>query len=176
MFPRGWGLRHHHNSVRCSSNVTAFTAIPRILCVAFVGVTLRSLVILFAALAFSGPAFAADLPAKALAYKAAPPVAAYGWTGFYVGANAGYAWGHSDPASSFTCPAPGACPYNVPVQLGAFNAAGTGNLSPNGFAGGGQAGYNYQSGQLLYGVELDIESFRLNRSLTGGGLMPAGSG
>jgi opacity protein-like surface antigen len=71
---------------------------------------LRSLVILFAALAFSGSAFAADLPAKALAYKAAPPVAAYGWTGFYVGANAGYAWGHSDPASSFTCPAPGACP------------------------------------------------------------------
>jgi outer membrane immunogenic protein len=174
MFPRGWGLRHHHNSVRCSSNVTAFTAIPRILCVAFVGVTLRSLVILFAALAFSGSAFAADLPAKALAYKAAPPVAAYGWTGFYVGANAGYAWGHSDPASSFTCPAPGACPYNVPVQLSAFNAAGTGILSPNGFTGGGQAGYNYQSGQLLYGVELDIESFRLNRSLTGGGLMPVG--
>jgi outer membrane immunogenic protein len=143
-------------------------------CANLCGVTLRSLVILCAALAFSGSAFAADLPAKALAYKAAPPVAAYGWTGFYVGANAGYAWGHSDPASSFTCPAPGACPYNVPVQLSAFNAAGTGILSPNGFTGGGQAGYNYQSGQLLYGVELDIESFRLNRSLTGGGLMPVG--
>ena len=145
-------------------------------CANLCGVTLRSLVILFAALAFSGSAFAADLPAKALAYKAAPPVAAYGWTGFYVGANAGYAWGHSDPASSFTCPAPGVCPYNVPVQLSAFNAAGTGILSPNGFTGGGQAGYNYQSGQLLYGVELDIESFRLNRSLTGGGLVPASSG
>ena len=34
MFPRGWGLRHHHNSVRCSSDVTEFAAIPRILCAA----------------------------------------------------------------------------------------------------------------------------------------------
>ena len=120
-------------------------------------------------LALDGPAVAADMPVKAPYIQAV-----FDWTGLYVGANAGYAWGHSDPASSFTCPAPGACPYNVPVQLSAFNAAGTGILSPNGFTGGGQAGYNYQSGQLLYGVELDIESFRLNRSLTGGGLMPVG--
>ena len=168
-----------NNSMRCSSNVTAFAVIPSILCAAVqrpLRVTLRSLIILFATLALGGSAFAADLPAKPLAYKAAPPAAAYSWTGFYVGANAGYAWGHSDPASSFACQVPGACPYNVPVQLSAFSAAGTGIVSPNGFPGGGQVGYNYQSGQFLYGVELDIESFRLNGSLAGGGLAPSGSG
>jgi len=149
-----------------------FFALP---CTNICGGAVRSLIILLIAPAFSGSAFAADLPAKALAYKAAPPVAAYSWTGFYVGANAGYAWGRSDPASSFTCQVPGACPYNNPVQLAAFNAAGTGVLSPNAFTGGGQVGYNYQSGQLVYGVELDVESFRLNGGLAGGGLAPLGS-
>jgi outer membrane immunogenic protein len=155
-----------------------FNAIPRILRsrARDLGAALRSLAILFVAAAFGGSAFAADLPAKAPVFKAPPPAAAYSWTGFYVGANAGYAWGHSDPASNFTCPIPGACPYINPVQLAAFSAAGTGSLSPNGFTGGGQVGYNYQNGQFLYGVELDIESFRLNATLAGGGLVPSGAG
>ena len=41
-------------------------------------------------------AAAADLAARP--YTKAPAVAAavYNWTGFYLGANAGYGWGHSD--------------------------------------------------------------------------------
>src|SRR4051794_22648933 len=46
-----------------------------------------------AALGFAAPASAADLAARPYA-KAPPPmmVAVYDWTGFYVGANAGYGW------------------------------------------------------------------------------------
>lgn len=42
---------------------------------------------MLAALSFSAPAQAADVPIQ---YKAAP---AYNWTGFYVGAHLGYGWG-----------------------------------------------------------------------------------
>ncbi|MGE3183005.1 MAG: outer membrane protein [Phycisphaerae bacterium] len=35
---------------------------------------------------------AADLPPQP-AYKAPPPIALYNWTGFYIGAHAGYGWG-----------------------------------------------------------------------------------
>ena len=41
-------------------------------------------------------AAAADLPAAAPVYKASPPVAAYDWTGFYVGGNIGYGWGRAN--------------------------------------------------------------------------------
>ena len=56
----------------------------------------RSLVVIaFAATVFGlNPlSYAADLPVKAPAYKAAPPIAQYNWSGFYVGANVGYGWG-----------------------------------------------------------------------------------
>src|SRR5262245_25326445 len=100
-------------------------------------------------LAASGSAFAADLYKPV--YKAPPlppPAPVYSWTGLYVGANAGYAWGHSNLASNFTCPVPGQCDYILQPNVDAFSSAGTGTLSPNGFTGGGQVGYNYQSGQF----------------------------
>ena len=37
-------------------------------------------------------AHAADIPAPV--YKAAPVVAAYNWSGFYIGGNVGYGWGN----------------------------------------------------------------------------------
>ena len=48
------------------------------------------------AAAWASPSLAADLPRPA--YKAPVYVAptAFSWTGFYVGLNGGYAWGHSD--------------------------------------------------------------------------------
>src|SRR5882672_2435011 len=44
-----------------------------------------------AALGFANAASAADMPAKAPVYKAAP-VAVYNWTGWYFGGNIGYGW------------------------------------------------------------------------------------
>jgi outer membrane immunogenic protein len=81
----------------------------------------------------------------AMPVQAAPPVPT--WTGFYVGVNAGSAWGNSDPSliGSFISP---------------FNYTGTNgsspSLSPRGFIGGGQAGYNWQTGQWVFGGEIDF--------------------
>ena len=45
---------------------------------------------------FATSAFAADLAPRP--YTKAPVIVdpGYNWTGFYLGANAGYGWGHSD--------------------------------------------------------------------------------
>jgi len=79
------------------------------------------------------PVSAADLPTT----KSPPPVAAdlpYNWTGLYLGANVGYAWG-SD------------CWFTINANAGeACNHA-------NGLIGGGQVGYNWQVRNLVLGVE-----------------------
>ena len=84
---------------------------------------------------FSTSAFAADLPTKAPLYKTpvAPPP--YNWSGFYVGANIGGGW------SSGSLNIPGNNLY--------------GGLTE--FIGGVQAGYNFQAGHLLLGVEGDFD-------------------
>jgi outer membrane immunogenic protein len=120
-----------------------------------------------------GSADAADLPVKA---PAPVPVAALpNWTGFYMGLNAGGAWGRADPNTSTSCVAsPGfGLPYigmtgscaDVPL----VNAAGTGSISKAAFIGGGQAGYNVQSNNVVYGIELDFDSMNIKaaRQATG---------
>jgi len=87
---------------------------------------------------------AADLRAKA-PYLKAPVAQVYDWTGFYVGANAGFGFGRS--ATTVLSPAPA----NEQARLGGLGALG-----------GVQAGYNWQFGSLLgfnnvvLGVEADI--------------------
>jgi outer membrane immunogenic protein len=93
------------------------------------------------ALATSVPSLAADLPpappppprAPAAYVPAAP---AFSWTGFYVGLNAGYGFGQTK--------------WNT-----AFGTVG--NFSTNGPLAGGTIGGNYQWGQLVLGVEGDID-------------------
>jgi outer membrane immunogenic protein len=78
----------------------------------------------------SGPAAAADLPGGYPSpYVAAGPYGVYNWTGTYVGGNLGYQWGGV---------------ANLPLQ-------------PSGINGGVQAGYNWQTGQFVVGVETDIQ-------------------
>jgi opacity protein-like surface antigen len=99
----------------------------------------------------AGSALAADIRVKAPIYRAPPPVVAFSWSGFYVGANAGYAWGKSDVTASAAGPPAG---FNAAFQ-NYFNTNGTFGLNPKGFVGGAQAGFNYQTGMLVYGnVEL----------------------
>ena len=75
-----------------------------------------------------GAASAADLPHPSY-YTATAPLSAYSWTGPYLGGNLGYEWGATS---------------NNPTR-------------PSGFAGGAEAGYNWQTGQLVFGGEADIQ-------------------
>ena len=99
----------------------------------------------------------------------------YNWSGFYVGGNAGFAWGHSDATTTTDCPAtnpPGyICSQNTAssANVSVVDAAGSGTLHPNGFTGGGQAGYNLQSGNFVYGVEVDFGALNLGASRSGSG-------
>ena len=104
---------------------------------------MRKLAILIsgvAALAASN-AFAADMPVKSAQRTIAP---AFSWTGFYAGVNVGYGWARSSGTSTVTGGA-----------LAGATAAGSGNL--DGVTGGGQVGYNYQTGMIVWGIEGDFQ-------------------
>jgi outer membrane immunogenic protein len=84
-----------------------------------------------AAAAMATPSIAADLGPRPV-YKGPAFVApVFTWTGFYIGANAGYGWGTSrwDPLVSF---------------------------DTTGWLVGGTLGYNVQMGSVVFGVEGDI--------------------
>ena len=110
------------------------------------------------ALGVSG-ASAAELATPQL-YRPTPVVSQrlYEWTGLYFGINAGYGWGDADSAVIFTGALPGGT--TTPFGLGATELtgttlAGTGRLS--GGLAGGQAGFNFQSGGIVLGGELDAQ-------------------
>jgi outer membrane immunogenic protein len=91
---------------------------------------------------------AADLPSRAAPPRAATP--AFTWTGFYVGAHAGYLWSDSRMELSDvgvlvlpTDVAQGTLPRSLSVNHEAVH-------------GGVQAGYNMQFGMFVAGVEADI--------------------
>jgi outer membrane immunogenic protein len=98
------------------------------------------------------PAAAADIAVKAPVYKAPPFVVdAWNWTGFYVGLNGGYSWGRSrTDVTYFTVP--GGVPIVPPP--GSITSA---NFNLNGGVFGAQAGYNWQSGSWVGGIETDIQ-------------------
>jgi len=126
---------------------------------------------------YVGSAMAADMPVKAPPVTAAP--APYNWTGFYLGLNAGGAWGYSgDPLTTVACsPATFASTYictTSAADAAALAAAGTGSMSASGFTGGVQGGYNLQSNNAVYGVELDFESLHLRPSRSVSGTYPVG--
>jgi outer membrane immunogenic protein len=90
-----------------------------------------------------GLAAAADLPVKAR------PVAHYDWTGFYVGGNVGYGWSRQTAQN-------GELFVGAPFPLEAgFPDTFSGTAS--GFIGGGQAGYNFQIGRVVLGLEADLD-------------------
>ena len=79
------------------------------------------------------------------AMPASAPIAApvYNWTGFYIGVNGGYG-----VADVTTTNAPGFGAYDE----GAFIQT---NLAPARFFGGAQAGYNWQAGWGVFGIEAE---------------------
>jgi outer membrane immunogenic protein len=74
---------------------------------------------------------AADLPYESRApYTVNQPLNVYSWAGPYLGGNLGWNWGSVD---------------NNPTK-------------PSGFVGGAQAGYNWQTGPWVFGVEGDLQA------------------
>jgi outer membrane immunogenic protein len=119
--------------------------------------------LLLAGIAFAtvaGPALAADLARPPPPAYVAPVVYApvYSWAGFYVGGNAGWASGNFDPTTSTVFNGT----YFLAIDVPAVNAAGAQSIKPNDFTGGLQIGYNWQVDKLVFGLEGDIESFRLS--------------
>jgi outer membrane immunogenic protein len=70
---------------------------------------------------------AADLPYQP--YTVNQPLNMYSWAGPYLGGNIGWDWGSVD---------------NNPTK-------------PSGFVGGAQAGYNWQNGPWVFGIEADLQ-------------------
>lgn len=114
---------------------------------------------------FCQAAFAADL-----AVKAAPLQAAYNWSGFYAGLNAGYGWAsgkqnYTGDAASNGGGTSGAgnLVLNVLQNFVLFPAAFADNPlsignSSAGFVGGGQIGYNWQfNPRWVAGIETDFQ-------------------
>jgi outer membrane immunogenic protein len=92
----------------------------------------------------------------------------FSWTGFYIGGNLGYSWGRGD--TDFTETTSGtssaqvfrtasATPIGAPTvtTFGPLTATGSDRARLNGVIGGGQIGYNWQSGSFVGGIEADLQ-------------------
>ena len=78
--------------------------------------------------------------------KAAQPKGRFSWSGFYVGVNAGKAWGDAHASTAIVClddPAAPGCPFTSSQAASVSNSA-SGTMSDRGFTGGAQAGVNWQ--------------------------------
>ena len=122
----------------------------------------------YAALAVAGAvsAQAADLPTRKEAPApifVAPP---FTWTGFYVGANVGGVWSNGGNASTtvFANGFPIGTISGVPATLADVFPGSNFGGGQSGFIGGGQAGYNWQTGAFVFGVETDFDGTTLSRS------------
>jgi outer membrane immunogenic protein len=89
----------------------------------------------------AGAANAADFGRGSYVAPAYAPatIQTYSWMGPYIGFNAGYQWGNIT---------------NNPTN-------------PSGFAGGIQAGYNFQSGRFVFGGETDIQGSTADDTFAG---------
>lgn len=109
----------------------------------------RYLLVVFAvaAFGFAGPAVAADMPAKAPAYKAAA-APAWNWAGFYLGIAGGGGWGSTRHTNEFN------------------NATSGTDHNLRGGIVGGTYGYNWQWGSVVAGLEGDISWSGIRDSFT----------
>lgn len=111
----------------------------------------------------AGTARAADLPRRTepVAPIIAPAIPIFTWSGFYVGAQAGYAWGGNGhdfgTVTAVDLDGDGITDVTA-VDSGAFGD----DDDNDGFVGGAHAGYNFQFGSIVIGAEADIEATGLN--------------
>jgi outer membrane immunogenic protein len=122
------------------------------------------MIVMAAASAIAGSAYAADMPLKA---RPLAPVCQ--WCGDYFGINGGYVWGEKDVDLALTGLFLGDPTSPVVQQLGSPR------LKHAGFSGGGQIGTNSQWGNWVVGLESDIQYMDLKFSRTTGELTPFGT-
>jgi opacity protein-like surface antigen len=105
-----------------------------------------------------GPAVAANLPS--LKARATPPLAGaplpINWTGFYIGGQAGYAYGDNHGAYNFSTP-------DGVVADGALTHDAQGVIF------GAHVGYNHQFDNIVVGIEGSVDGTNLNERETIGG-------
>jgi outer membrane immunogenic protein len=86
-----------------------------------------------------------DSPAPAADYQRP-----FSWSGFYLGAQVGYAFGETNAESG---------------PIAGFNQ--TYRYDNDGVVGGAHAGFNWQTANLVFGIETDIEGANIKGSGTG---------
>jgi opacity protein-like surface antigen len=119
----------------------------------------RIVIALVAASFVAGESSAADWPVTAGPQLYRPgPLLPVEWTGLYFGVNAGYGWARGSSTTIFTGPSGGG--PTTPLGLGATELADSdvfGSSSPRGAIAGGQIGFNWQAGMVVFGAEFDAQ-------------------
>ena len=127
--------------------------------------SVRNILLAGCALALSASiASAADLPSRKAPpepYLPMKPVG-FSWTGFYLGVNGGYAWGPAKNAITLS----NSWGVESAALQNRFTQDGGATLSPGGFSGGVQAGYNVQMGSGVFGFEADVNYMDLSKAAT----------
>ena len=91
------------------------------------------------------------------------------WKGFYLGGNAGGNLSRTDATTTTVFSPTG---YFASSSVPAIAALSPQRPDSNGFVGGGQAGYNFQSGALVFGLEADIGAMTGSDTRTATGVYP----
>jgi outer membrane immunogenic protein len=118
----------------------------------------------------------ASIAALAGAAAQAQPAPAMNWSGVYVGANLGYNWAGSGSGNGYTTVNQlsgvdaGDGPVTVPSTSFGSNIV-TNNGS--GVIGGGQVGFNAQSGAFVFGIEGDFDGLSATNRQYGSYSLPA---
>jgi outer membrane immunogenic protein len=120
-------------------------------------------------MAMSGvaPATAADLPSRLVTKAPSISDPTYNWGGWYAGGQIGAAWGTSNVGNAFVN-------GTTPIANQQIFTATSPQLSPTGFSGGGQIGYNHQVDRWLFGIEADASYTGLRQSHNATAAFPAG--
>lgn len=100
------------------------------------------------------PVLAADIVVKAPPPAPAPIMS---WTGFYIGANAGGGWAHTDWQDNHVSLCPGNAFFNV--------ATCDIPQKSSSFIGGGQIGARWQTGQWVVGIEGTADYANFNSTI-----------
>ena len=98
--------------------------------------------------AVESSASAADLSRPVYKGPAPIAVAAYNWSGFYLGIHGGYAWGH--------------------LNFDVFGGTPNSGRDIDGFFGGGQLGWNWQAAgsPWVFGLEADVSFGNIESAVT----------